>query len=175
MSERHSSLTDFQKERVLASLRSASFDLEDEDLDVELDLCPEGASDWSSVEEVRRMSVLRRRLLGGTWTLRMSGGLRGQLAAATRDLVKGQTEDGMLQWGLKEDPATGDLTVYLGSFDLALAGRRVVVKIGDCRTETVFRRVAPDQVGEQVIVAGEVRKKMPADLPVEVIVMPLAV
>lgn len=81
-------------------------------------------------------------------------------AEAAAPWEDGQTEDGTLRWRIVNDEE-GNRIIRFGSNELTLDGVRWQLFAGDWQREFVWRQVAPDQVGAEIVVTHEEWKSMP--------------
>lgn len=81
-------------------------------------------------------------------------------AEAATPWEDGQTEDGTLRWRIVNDEE-GNRIIRFGSNELTLDGVRWQLSAGDWQREFVWRQVAPDQVGAEIVVTHEEWKSMP--------------
>ena len=116
---------------------------------------------WASAEGTERLEALRQRILAPRQVLAAHVGLQGRKAAHTAGSEAGKTPDGLV-WRTVDEP-TGDLTLYVSTFDLTCEGKRLRVEAEGWSDEIILRRVAPDQVGGEVVMPAEARRDIPME------------
>jgi hypothetical protein len=134
----------------------------------------EASEAWSGEQGKERLAALRQRVLGDTPTT-LKENLVEHLAEyiftfselqvayadtgeGVKELKSGETEDGRLRWKvLKKE---GNVIVRFGSHVMT-AGTRLHLKAGDFQCEVVLKKVAPDQVGAEVVITYEEWEQVP--------------
>lgn len=81
---------------------------------------------------------------------------------ASPTVAEGQTEDGMLRWRIAEKES-GELNIRLGSYNMELAGIRIILKAGAISKTATLEPVTDDQVGAEVLFTRKERSQMPKD------------
>lgn len=155
----------------------------------EADLLVDASLPWQGKAGERRLAALRERVLGKltipskqsekapSLLERLAEQLRnirfpditptfalaGAYADSAKALFDGQTEDGSLRWRIVQDQKK-NLIVRFGSHELELEGQRVRLRIGEWERQVALRRVAPDQVGGEIVITRAERIELLAKM-----------